>query len=112
MPRYFNSADALHTLKKLAYETALNQTDIRVADVFEDIAKNRIETWVDLIPTTDVVERKRGKWIYDMNGYYKCSRCGIETYIPDNGSAFVDDSESYHFCRWCGADMRGDNRNG
>lgn len=45
-------------------------------------------------------ERKKGKWTYDMHGYYKCSHCGITTYIPDNKS------ESYHFCRWCGADMR------
>lgn len=61
MPRYMNSADALHTLKQLAYETAINQFDIDVADVFEDIAKNRLETWVDLIPTVDAVEVVRCK---------------------------------------------------
>lgn len=59
MNRYINSADALHTLKHLAYETALNQHDPYVADVFEDIAKNRLETWVNLIPTADVVEKER-----------------------------------------------------
>lgn len=59
MSRYINSADALNTLKHLAYETSLNQHDPYVADVFEDIAKNRLETWVDLIPTADVVEKER-----------------------------------------------------
>ena len=62
MNRYIKSADALNTLKQLAYETALNQHDLYVADVFEDIAKNRLDTWVDLIPTADVVEVKQGKW--------------------------------------------------
>lgn len=61
MRRYINSADALNTLKHLAYETALNQHDPYVADVFEDIAKNRLETWVDLIPTADVLEVVRCK---------------------------------------------------
>jgi hypothetical protein len=62
---------------------------------------------IDAMPTIEP-ERKKGKWIYDMNGYYECSECHIKTLIPDNGSAFVDDSESYHFCRWCGAYMRGE----
>lgn len=61
MSRYINSADALNTLKQLAYETALNQFDFDTAEVFEDLAKNRLETWVDLIPTADVVEVQR--WI-------------------------------------------------
>lgn len=61
MRRYINSADALNTLKHLAYETALNQHDPYVADVFEDIAKNRLETWVDLIPTADATKVVRCK---------------------------------------------------
>lgn len=102
MTRYFNSADALHTLKKLAYETALNQTDIRVADVFEDIAKNRIETWVDLIPTTDVVEVVR------------CKDCiyGIPTYIDTSTGEFSDERycNRHHMCHfwdyYCGDGKR------
>ena len=61
MSRYINSADALNTLKQLAYETALNQFDFDTSVVFEDIAKNRLETWVDLIPTVDAVEVVRCK---------------------------------------------------
>lgn len=54
-------ADALVTLKHLLYETALNQFDFDTAEVFEDIAKNRLETWVDLIPPADAVEVVRCK---------------------------------------------------
>ena len=81
MPRYINSADALHTLNRLAYETALNQHDFYVADVFEDIAKNRLETWVDLIPTADVVEVVRCK---------DCKHRDPEDKKCDNG----------HFIQW------------
>lgn len=102
MNRYINSADALHTLKRLAYETALNQHDPYVADVFEDIAKNRLETWVDLIPTADVVERKHSKWIMHIDDLFpvestmECSKCHHEQLL------IIDDN----FCPNCGADMK------
>lgn len=64
-------------------------------------------------PTADVVEVKRGEWIYHecVSSYdgaksgYSCSVC----------SAFVNDevfeSDGFHkdFCGHCGADTRGDN---
>ena len=61
MDRYLKSDDVLKTLRHLLYETALNQFDFDVSDVYEDIAKNRLETWVDLIPTAEVVEVVRCK---------------------------------------------------
>ena len=92
MPRYINSADVLHTLKSLLYETALNQDDLRYSEVFEDIAKNRVETWVDLMPTANVVERKRGKWILKDGSKFLwvCSECGAVIYSEHN-----DDHKSY-----------------
>ena len=61
MDRYLKSDDVLKTLRHRLYETALNQFDFDVSDVYEDIAKNRLETWVDLIPTSEVVEVVRCK---------------------------------------------------
>ena len=95
MSRYLNSADALHTLKHLVYETALNQHYPYIADVFEDIAKNRLETWVDLIPTADVPERNVGKW---KDGC--CTECGYN-WGKDAPIASVP-----NYCPNCGADMR------
>ena len=53
------------------------------------------------VPTIE--ERKKGKWIKNDNGTYSCSLC--QSWIP---------KEQYHyarFCLYCGADMRGGNRN-
>lgn len=105
MTRYINSDDALNTLKHLAYETAMNPHDPYVADVFEDIAKNRLETWVDLIPTADVVERKKGKWLESKESTsrpYMCSNCGC-LYDVDT----IMGKLCWHFCPNCGTKMDG-----
>ena len=56
------------------------------------------------IPTADVVERKHGKWIWQLadNGWADniCSVCGYT--INDDVHVHVD----YNFCPNCGADMR------
>ena len=53
---------------------------------------------INKIPSADVVERKRGEWIWDGYVYdtpYACNCCGA-----------LMDYES-NFCPNCGADMRG-----
>ena len=61
---------------------------------------------LDQQPAADVEpKRKPGKWVYDMNQYYKCTACNFYTYIPDNGSAYIPDYEDYLFCPHCGANM-------
>lgn len=43
---------AIEVLKKLLYETALvNSYDATISDVYAEMAENRIETWVNLIPS-------------------------------------------------------------
>ena len=102
MPRYINSADVLHTLKSLLYETALNQDDLRYSEVFEDIAKNRVETWVDLMPSVDVPEKNVGKWIWnDSLEVFECSVCGRQMF-----------RNIYDYCPNCGADMRKETEDG
>ena len=105
MPRYINSADVLHTLKSLLYETALNQDDLRYSEVFEDIAKNRVETWVDLMPSVDVVERKKGEWVWmgeKGDSRFMCSVCKSKENVP----TIMGKPEVWWFCPNCGADMR------
>lgn len=61
---------------------------------------------IKAIPAADVEpKRKPGKWVYDMNQYYKCTACNLYTCIPDNGSAYIPDYEDYLFCPHCGANM-------
>ena len=71
----------------------------------EESIWNQFRTTVELSPTADVVERKKGKWIQQdhnkSNGfvttsvYYfpKCSECG---HSGEN---------SFAFCPYCGARM-------
>lgn len=109
MQRYIKSDDALKTLRQLLYETALNQFDFYAAevDVYEDIAKNRLETWIDLIPTADVMERKKGQWIRENivltsnppQYQWHCSECGKMVHWFTTGVLT-------NFCPNCGADMR------
>ena len=62
---------------------------------------------IEDVPTADVVEVKRGKWVdreADL-GYevYQCSVCK-EEYCLETGSP---QENGYNFCPNCGADMRG-----
>lgn len=59
---------------------------------------------IDKIPTADVRENAKGKWIQDKHemagyGYFDCSVCGADFYEIDG----------FNFCPNCGAQMRGDN---
>ena len=58
------------------------------------------------IPTADVVERRRGKWLYlDGLDAFECSVCGRQMV-----------RNIFDYCPWCGAEMRerrtDDDRNG
>ena len=45
-------ADAIKELKHLLYETAMNNKDN--ADIYVDIAENRIDIWLNLVPSADI----------------------------------------------------------
>ena len=87
----------LKHFKKRLYETAMNNLDL--AGVFTEMADNRLETWIDELPTADLSEycdklwktayergkaeaRTKGKW--ENTGEceergtvrYICSECG------------------------------------
>lgn len=98
MPRYID-ADAV---KKFVFETGF------YCDTDED--KQYTAEIIDSFPTADVVERKRGKWIWLSSTYdrvpcemrYMCSECHHETIIHSNEMSTPWEK----FCPNCGADMR------
>lgn len=74
-----------------------------------DALNRRVRTnWCPLIeiPSDDVVERKRGKWVGNKR-HQSCSECHMTYCVPDGQDGELD-MTAYHFCPNCGADMRGD----
>lgn len=62
-----------------------------------------IKMTIERMPTDDVIERKKGKWIETKLSrfiYYKCSVCNAN-YECENAEFDLN------FCPNCGADMRG-----
>ena len=73
--------------------------DCEIVDV-EDVEK---------LPSADVVERKKGKWID-----YKCSECGEPIPISKvilRGEVMWERHQKPNFCSNCGAQMEGDDNN-
>ena len=68
---------------------------------------------VDNIPTADVRENVKGKWIEDNSReksmMWRCSVCGRIAYYPTIGQRKSYKKHcGYNFCPNCGADMRGE----
>ena len=84
-------------LKKRAVETAFNNPDSKelVDNVYFELAENRIEPWINEIPSAQS-ERKKGKWRdYPItDGCLQCSSCGV-----------LRMGEPSNFCPSCGAEM-------
>ena len=59
--RLISADKAKEVLKHLLYETAMDN-DLDIAEIYEDIIENRLDTWIELIPTVDVVRCKDCKW--------------------------------------------------
>lgn len=111
---------AKQTLTALLIETALNNTGFKTdaSKVYEDIANNRLDTWLNLVPVAaDLRPVVRGYWKpvreSEISGYdpalsgqdpiymHICSNCGIDSYLDENGQELLT-----AFCPMCGADMR------
>ena len=104
--------EAIAHLKKRLYETQLNNdTD---HPYYEEIADNRIETWINELPSAEpspaecwgcncpkmerLKEQKTGRWVKYKN-WYACSECGNEMFFAGTYD------ESQHYCYNCGAKM-------
>ena len=83
---------AANHLKKRLIETAINNVGIMAIadDVYREMAKNRIDVWIDEIPTVDAVEVikckdcKYGKYDIADRGKYCGRNCVVlDTYESD-----------------------------
>lgn len=106
MSRYIDDDETLKIIKKMLYETALNNftTDRKFADDCEEIAEHRLATWIGLVPTADVVEVKHGRWIDDrlcttLGGTYEVQRCSV------CGEHYEEVGYDWNYCPNCGAKM-------
>lgn len=96
--RLIEADKAKEVLKHQLYETAMNsiksmvdvspykQIGIDMSPIYEDIAENRIDTWVNLVPTVDaepVVRCKDCKHYYALNEVRgNCSEYNFVEKIP------------------------------
>lgn len=49
-----------------------------------------------------LVQKKHGEWIFNKDGNYECSECGIAW----KDMPVKDAKPVFKACPWCGADMR------
>ena len=97
MSRLIDAEKVKEILKHLLYETAMNNSG-GASLMCEDIAENRLETWLGLVPTVDAEPVKRGRWefAFMLYGSVKISKCSVCEHL--------DDLES-NYCPNCGAKM-------
>lgn len=106
--RLMDAEKAKEVLRGLLYETAMN--NIRYANVYEDLAKNRMDIWFNLIPTIEAVPTE----FHD-----KCQQIEIEKRLkleaelkevePIRHGHWEDRTEDedgiYEFCSVCHIDV-------
>lgn len=96
----------LEHFKKRLYESALNNDGI-ASKIFEEIADNRVQIWVDELPPSptvtadpDTISRPKGHWVdigwtHNKTPTELCSVCSMWSLGRDE-----------NFCPNCGANMR------
>ena len=96
--------EAISTIKSMLYQTALNSVEgnEKAAQLYADIADNRVETWLKLVDSVDAAPVMHGRWVYEHNDpvLLPCSVCGYQVYRYNNT----------HYCPECGAKMDGERR--
>ena len=75
-----------------------------LSDIFgiDDVECTVLDKRLNAIPSADVVERTKGKWLMKLwdTYYFRCSVCGEQS------------GSKWPFCHHCGADMREEKDNG
>ena len=71
---------------------------LAISQDFSGINAEKLNNLLSNIPSADVVERKRGEWVYEFGKGAHCSICG-------KGCVW-----NFNYCPNCGADMRGNDK--
>ena len=107
MQRLIDADKAKEVLKKLLYETAMNNSG-GASLMCEDIAENRLESWFGLVPTVDAEPVRHGHWItqfddlFPMESTIECSACGEKEWMMT--------ITNHNYCPNCGAKMDGERK--
>lgn len=106
--RLIDANKAKEILKKLLLETAMNNTgDFSIMCV--NIAMERIDTWIGLVPTVDAEPMRHGRWIYKgARGRFPVCECSVCGNVENADWAVLGDNVNY--CPNCGAKMDGERR--
>ena len=98
-----NKQTVLEHLYKRLIETANNNAGFEcdAGIVFEEIATDRIKTWLDEVQTVDAEPVRHGKWKKTSCKWvtYACSECGERT------DETIMGEPRYVYCPMCGARM-------
>lgn len=100
--RLIDADKTIGILKTRLYETALNNATVNcdASYLYTECADNRIEVWIDEMPTVDAEPIKRGCWVgigdypYDE---WECDCCGATW-----SSGYL---RELRYCPNCGAKM-------
>lgn len=107
--------EATSTIKSMLYQTALNnvESDEKAAQLYEDIADSRIETWLGLVDSVDAAPVVHGRWVKmtgmmppEYHGHYECSECGW--HIKGLRNSWTREEELL-YCPNCGSRNRENN---
>lgn len=95
--------EATSTIKSMLYQTAINsvESDEKAAQLYEDIADNRIETWLKLVGSVDAAPVIHGHW---TRIHVKGKDYGKVYYQHENCAPLLFESP-YHYCPHCGAKL-------
>lgn len=108
MKEYIEREALMDGLKEI-HDYVMQDPDISKAMKWQEaVCHDRAMRMISAATAADVVERKHGEWVHttiedeDWGGTYHrwtCSVCGGRVSGNPAGS---------NFCKWCGADMRGE----
>lgn len=103
-------APAADVVSRAAFDQVMWERDVAIQQLREDYGVGLGEK-----KAADVVERKRGAWIWDGNamdwglGGWVCSECHAKNdNIPAKPDVFPSAWQGSHFCPNCGCQMVGD----
>lgn len=111
MSDYIDRRSALKHLYKRLIETANNNVGFKcdAGIVYEDVATDRLKTWINEVPSEDVQPVRHGHWIeetIDDDNYVYCSECHDE-YIEEDLRLGSWVKQYFKYCPNCGASMDG-----